>query len=105
MKKLRIATAALALGAITFVAAPAFSQQRSPNDGGPVSLPSGAKLDGGSKASASTSSYVGRSANDGGPGPQPTAAQLSASSSQGRVVQKPAGSNAGRPANDGGLVQ
>jgi len=98
-----ITTAALALGVTLTI--PAFAQGRAPNDGGLVSLPPGAKLDGSAAKSTTPSEpYYGRAANDGGPGPQPTAAQLNAASAKNKIVnQKPAAP--GRAPNDGGLVQ
>jgi hypothetical protein len=97
-----LAVCAIAL-AVGFASAPAFAQTRSPNDGGPVSLPSGAKLDGGVKSSSSGSSYVGRSANDGGPGAQPTAAQVGAAGAQNKTANQASAPHVGRPLNDGGM--
>jgi hypothetical protein len=95
--------AALAIGA-ALVSAPAFAQQRNPNDGGLVNLPAGTKLDGGVKASSGSTSYYGRAANDGGPGAQPTSSQLNAASAQNKTAnQAPSQPHVGRPQNDGGM--
>jgi hypothetical protein len=104
MKKhaLLVTSTVLALGVA--LAVPASAQSRNPNDGGSVTLPAGAKLDGGAAKSASSDPYYGRGANDGGPGPQPSAAQLNATNSKNKVVNQASGTP-GRNPNDGGSVQ
>ena len=89
--------------AVGFASAPAFAQARNPNDGGPVSVPAGAKLDSGVKSSSTSSSYVGRPANDGGPGAQPSTAQINAAGTQNKTANQASAPHVGRPLNDGGI--
>jgi hypothetical protein len=100
---LALAAATVVLGA--FVPASALAQARNPNDGGQVSAPVGAKLDGGSKSSATTA-YYGRNANDGGTGAQPAAAaQVNAATSKpSKSASAPAPVHLGRSVDDGGSV-
>lgn len=99
---LALAAATVVLGA--FVPASALAQARNPNDGGQVSAPVGAKLDGGSKSGATTA-YYGRNANDGGTGAQPVAAQASAVTSKpSKSASAPAPVHLGRSVDDGGSV-
>jgi hypothetical protein len=102
---LALTAAAVVLGAIAFVPASALAQARNPNDGGQVSAPVGAKLDGGSKSSATTA-YYGRNANDGGTGAQPAAAaQVNAATSKpSKSASAPAPVHLGRSVDDGGSV-
>jgi hypothetical protein len=97
----QIAIAALALGA-TLCSVPAFAQARSVNDGGQVSVPAGATLDGGSHIAPAPN--LGRNINDGGLPAEPTAAQLKATQSKNKTAQKPAPQHFGRNVDDGGPV-
>jgi len=101
---LALTAATVVLGAIAFAPVSAFAQARSVNDGGQVSVPPGAKLDGGSKSSATTA-YYGRNANDGGTGPQPAAAQVNAATSKpSKSASAPAPVHLGRSVDDGGSI-
>jgi hypothetical protein len=95
----QIAIVALALGA-TLCSVPAFAQARSVNDGGQVSVPAGATLNGGSHIASSPN--LGRNINDGGIPAEPTAAQVKAA--QSKTAQKPAPQHFGRNVDDGGPV-
>jgi hypothetical protein len=100
---LTLTAATVVLGAIAFAPASAFAQVRNPNDGGQVSVPAGATLNGGSKSATST--FYGRNADDGGTGPQPTAVQVNtATSKPSKSASAPAPVHLGRAANDGGGV-
>ena len=101
---LALTAATVVLGAIAFAPVSAFAQARNVNDGGQVSVPAGAKLDGGSKSSVTTA-YYGRNANDGGTGPQPAAAQVNAATSKpGKSASAPAPVHLGRSVDDGGSI-
>jgi hypothetical protein len=101
---LALTAATVVLGAIAFAPVSAFAQARNVNDGGQVSVPAGAKLDGGSKSSATTA-YYGRNANDGGTGPQPAAAQVNAATSKpSKSASAPAPVHLGRSVDDGGSI-
>ena len=106
--RIALTAAVLVLGA-TLLPASAFAQARGVNDGGQVVVPPNAKLDGGSKTTA-TQTYYGRGADDGGTGPQPTAAQVSATAPAAATrtlhlqVGTPAPTAPGRGANDGGPI-
>jgi hypothetical protein len=100
--------ALVVLGAIALAPASAFAQTRNVNDGGQVSVPAGATLNGGSK-SASSSAYYGRNANDGGTGALPAAVQTTAtaakpSKASSKAAAAPAPVHLGRSVNDGGSV-
>jgi hypothetical protein len=98
-----LAAATVVLGVVAFAPASAFAQAKNPNDGGQVNVPAGVKLDGGSKAAAST--FYGRNANDGGTGPQAAATQVNAAASKpSKSASAPAPVHLGRAANDGGSV-
>lgn len=99
--QIAIAAAAFVLGA-ALAPASALAQARNPNDGGQVSVPASAKLDGGSKSAASTGTYYGRNANDGGTGPAPT--QVSAATAKPSKPAAPAPVHLGRAVDDGGPV-
>jgi hypothetical protein len=106
MKKLslrpQIAIVALALGA-TLCSVPAFAQARNVNDGGQVSVPAGATLDGGSHIASTPN--LGRNVNDGGMPAEPTAAQVKAAqATKSKTAQKPAPQHYGRNVDDGGPV-
>jgi hypothetical protein len=106
MKKLslhpQIAIVALALGA-TLCSVPAFAQARSVNDGGQVSVPAGATLNGGSHIASAPN--LGRNINDGGIPAEPTAAQLKATqATKSKTAQKPTPQHFGRNVDDGGPV-
>jgi hypothetical protein len=105
IKQTRALTAAtVVLGAIAFAPASVFAQVRNPNDGGPVNVTAGAKLNSGS-TSAATSTFYGRNANDGGTGRQPVAAQVNAATSKpGKSASAPAPVHLGRSVDDGGSV-
>jgi len=101
---LALTAATVVLGAIAFAPVSAFAQARNVNDGGQVSVPAGAKLDGGSKSSVTTA-YYGRNANDGGTGPQPAAAQVNAATSKpSKSASAPAPVHLGRSVDDGGSI-
>ena len=101
---LALTAATVVLGAIAFAPVSAFAQARNVNDGGQVSVPPGAKLDGGSKSSVTTA-YYGRNANDGGTGPQPAAAQVNAATSKpSKSASAPAPVHLGRSVDDGGSI-
>jgi hypothetical protein len=99
----QIAIVALALGA-TLCSVPAFAQARSVNDGGQVSVPAGATLNGGSHIA--TAPNLGRNVNDGGIPAEPTAAQVKAAqaSAKSKTAQKSAPQHFGRNVDDGGPV-
>jgi hypothetical protein len=106
MKKLslhpQIAVVALALGA-TLCSVPAFAQARNVNDGGQVSVPAGATLNGGSHIASAPN--LGRNINDGGIPAEPTAAQVKAAqATKSKTAQKPAPQHFGRNVDDGGPV-
>ena len=101
---LALTAATVVLGAIAFAPVSAFAQARNVNDGGQVSVPAGAKLDGGSKSSVTTA-YYGRNANDGGTCPQPAAAQVNAATSKpSKSASAPAPVHLGRSVDDGGSI-
>ena len=108
--QIALAAAALVLG-VALAPVSAFAQARGVNDGGQVTVPPGATLDGGSKSAATpTTTYYGRGADDGGTGPQPPAAQVSATQAKAAAPKKsktasaPAPVVIGRSVNDGGPV-
>ncbi len=102
MKKLYPQIAVLALGATLF-SVPAFAQARNVNDGGQVSVPAGATLNGGTHIPPAPN--MGRNINDGGIPAEPTAAQVKASqTAKSKTAQKPAPQHFGRNVDDGGPV-
>lgn len=105
MKNLRpqIAIAALALGASLF-SVQAFAQQRNVNDGGPVIVPPGAKLDATPTASLPVAAY-GRNVNDGGLVAEPKVAQAKPGKTKKTATQAPAPQHFGRNVDDGGPIQ
>jgi len=83
---LALTAATVVLGAIAFAPVSAFAQARNVNDGGQVSVPAGAKLDGGT-------------------GPQPAAAQVNAATSKpSKSASAPAPVHLGRSVDDGGSI-
>lgn len=98
-----IAAAAIVLGA-ALAPVSAFAQARNPNDGGQVNVPAGAKLDGGSKA-ASTGTTYGRNVDDGGTPAEPTQKVSAAPAKQSKAAaQQPAQVHLGRNVDDGGPI-
>jgi hypothetical protein len=101
--QIAIAAAAFVAG-IALAPVSAFAQARNVNDGGQVSVPAGAKLDSGSKPTAS-SAYYGRSINDGGMAPEPAAAQVKAATAKpSKAAAQPAPTHLGRNVDDGGSI-
>jgi hypothetical protein len=87
---------------VALAPASAFAQAKSPNDGGQVNVPAGAKFDGGSKPAAST--FYGRNANDGGTGPAVAQVSTAAAKPSKKSASAPAPVHLGRAVNDGGSV-